>query len=131
MHTLNVQPQNLCCPYMALISCLLYAVTCASGCLYGRRSLWTQLLVSARMRTVTEALSAIATRVILLFQMNRFQMTAKSSFGSKDGTAQATHPLAAVDRCKAILDSLQNHNKTGFREKYRIGADMHHEKLLN
>ena len=55
------------------------------------------------MRTVTEALLAETTGVLLLLEMYSFQMSLPSMFGSQDGAAQTTHPLATVNRCKAVL----------------------------
>ena len=57
-----------------------------------------------RVTATPEALATVTTRVIFFFQVNCLQVSLHASLGSHDGAAQATHPLAAGDRCEAILD---------------------------
>ena len=63
---------------------------------------------------------AVTTRVILQLEMHGLQVLAHSNLGTHDGAAQATHPLAAVDRCKAVLhcQCLSFHLQTA-RQRYR------------
>ena len=57
------------------------------------------------MTALSKTSATVTTREILLLQVHVFQVRRHASPGREQRAAQATHPLAVIDRCEAVLHS--------------------------